>query len=207
MPLTRVGYWLPRPEDTPFHGLIWPGTVVDEDWDPEERALIINHLKNSTTHTRWMGYSGCRFCGKLNGTRCFTDGKYIFPEGYAHYLEEHGVKPPAEFIEHVRNFPPEVLAELILHRKTNEELWATWEDRIKNHTGCPVKGTGCSDDDRDTPYCLVRWESGSSSGGPRCQHHRDTYWGLLKEEDNRHKAALRQLGEQFDLDFTGIYRF
>ena len=26
----------------------------------------------------------------------------VWPEGFAHYLEQHDVKPPAEFLEHVR---------------------------------------------------------------------------------------------------------
>ena len=30
-----------------------------------------------------------------------SDGHYVWPFGFAHYVEAHGVKPPQEFIDHV----------------------------------------------------------------------------------------------------------
>jgi hypothetical protein len=35
------------------------------------------------------------------GSHDLTDGVFVWPEGYAHYIEKHDVKPPREFIEHV----------------------------------------------------------------------------------------------------------
>jgi len=48
----------------------------------------------------YMGYSTCRICGKDNGTADFSDGFYVWPEGFAHYLSEHKVRPPATFVLH-----------------------------------------------------------------------------------------------------------
>lgn len=34
------------------------------------------------------------------GTTCSSDGTFVWPEGFAHYLEEHAVRPPQEFVQH-----------------------------------------------------------------------------------------------------------
>ena len=38
-----------------------------------------------------------------NGSLELTDGTYVWPEGLAHYVEQHGVKLPGEFLEHARH--------------------------------------------------------------------------------------------------------
>lgn len=35
------------------------------------------------------------------GCSTFTDGVYIWPEGYAHYLGTHRVRPPVSFVQHI----------------------------------------------------------------------------------------------------------
>jgi hypothetical protein len=35
------------------------------------------------------------------GNKEFTDWAYYWPEGFVHYIEEHNVKPPKEFVDHV----------------------------------------------------------------------------------------------------------
>ncbi len=35
------------------------------------------------------------------GSMCLTDGTYGWPQGFAHYVEAHGVRPPEEFVRHV----------------------------------------------------------------------------------------------------------
>lgn len=75
----------------------------DEAWKtekPDEYAAVLTYLKNPEHTEAWRGYSSCRVCGfRPNGHRDFFKGTFIYPEGYAHYVEEHGVKPPAEMIE------------------------------------------------------------------------------------------------------------
>jgi hypothetical protein len=48
------------------------------------------------------GLSPCRLCGQLNGSAEYTDGTYVWPEGLAHYVMEHDVRLPDEFVSHVR---------------------------------------------------------------------------------------------------------
>jgi hypothetical protein len=49
-----------------------------------------------------MGRSKCRLCGKPNGSGEFTDGTYAWPEGLAHYVYDHSVRLPQEFMDHAR---------------------------------------------------------------------------------------------------------
>ena len=96
--MKSVGFWKTySSDDRPD-----PHTLVDAEWDPEERRKVIEYLKSGQFKTAWMGYSWCRFCRCNNGDSDLTDGVWVWPEGFAHYLEEHGVKPPEDFLEHVR---------------------------------------------------------------------------------------------------------
>ena len=38
---------------------------------------------------------------KAMGCCSQTDGTYVWPEGYHHYVTKHGVKPPEHFLRHV----------------------------------------------------------------------------------------------------------
>jgi hypothetical protein len=100
--LRYIGYWYRVKGD----GRADPADYIDEGWDEGERELVASYVSDGELMTlaSWRGYSWCRFkCGKgVEGTRCLTDGKYAWPEGFAHYIREHSVRPPAEFIEHVK---------------------------------------------------------------------------------------------------------
>ena len=84
-----------------------PRDCVDTHWRDTamgrvEFASVLAHLRSGRTHEAFYGYSWCRICHRNdNGTKDLTDGTYVWPEGYAHYIEAHGVKPPQDFIEHV----------------------------------------------------------------------------------------------------------
>jgi len=79
-----------------------PVDLVDLSWDPRERELVAQYLDRGKTFESYAGYSQCRMCSKWNnGSKDLTDGVYIWPEGFSHYLREHGVRPPATFEHHV----------------------------------------------------------------------------------------------------------
>lgn len=52
----------------------------------------------------YKGSSHCRICKICNGSKEFKLGKYTWPEGYIHYIEEHKVKPPQDFIDFINRF-------------------------------------------------------------------------------------------------------
>jgi len=83
-------------------GLPIPSDYVDQNWDYKERLAVMDHLESGKEYEAWKGYSSCRFgCIHDNGSVDFTDGTYVWPEGFVHYIQVHGVKPPQEFIDHV----------------------------------------------------------------------------------------------------------
>ena len=104
-PLIPVGYWC-DPDDPKEANLPDPRHSVDPHWDPTERDAVAQYLRQGAEHTAYKGTSWCRFnCGFSEwsmGSRDLTDGVYVWPEGLPHYLEKHQVKPPEEFLAHVR---------------------------------------------------------------------------------------------------------
>jgi len=71
---------------------------IDESWKgSEEYEKVLVYLENSYPDKRYKGISTCRFkaCGARLGScdMVTSDEKWVFPEGYEHYLIEHGVKP------------------------------------------------------------------------------------------------------------------
>lgn len=95
--LTLIGYW--RGSDPHDH---WPDPedFVDPGWDVDERRIVTRYLQSGLIAKSFMGYSSCRFCGRNNGNLELSDGEFIWPEGLAHYVDEHDVRLPAEFVAH-----------------------------------------------------------------------------------------------------------
>ena len=98
-----------------------PHQWVDESWDEEIRGIVANYVRYTEMASihrgwkqpegpgavrvlhRWRGGSWCRFeCGERHmGSVCLTDGVYAWPQGFVHYIEEHHVRPPEVFVDHV----------------------------------------------------------------------------------------------------------
>lgn len=95
----KIGFWN-TPRNT-YPELPMPEDYVDDSWDETERAKVVEYLSTAKICKRYRGMSRCRVCGKYNGSTERSDGKYLWPDGYAHYIFEHGVKPPEDFIEWV----------------------------------------------------------------------------------------------------------
>ncbi|XAM01063.1 hypothetical protein OT109_06675 [Phycisphaeraceae bacterium D3-23] len=99
--LKSVGYWWSENEPELPH----PKQFVDLQWSETERAKVVRYLSDSYSMPYiLMGPSWCRFeCG-VNDMGCLdlTDGTWIYPEGFAHYVDKHSVKPTEEFLNHLR---------------------------------------------------------------------------------------------------------
>lgn len=89
---TYVGYW-PYGDE----GVVEVSRQMGQMSQLEQEA-VGRLLNNPTATTQWRGSSGCRVCGVRNGSRCFSHGEFVWPEGYWHYVLEHGVRPPQEMI-------------------------------------------------------------------------------------------------------------
>ena len=101
--LKRGGFWKSDTEPS-FPD---PQALVDAAWDSAERERVLSYLEASYyTPIFQGGPSWCRFgCSPRPadiGTQDLTDGTWVFPEGFVHYVRSHDLKPPAEFLDHVR---------------------------------------------------------------------------------------------------------
>lgn len=97
-PLRLIGYW--RNDEHPEYPD--PADLVDESWGRDERFETWWYLLGGTYGTAYMGKSICRICGELNGSGEYSDGTYEWPEGLAHYVQDHAVRLPEEFVAHAR---------------------------------------------------------------------------------------------------------
>lgn len=121
--LKALGYW----RDT-RHGeeyrvpVLCPvGEVADLDWNhltveqvllPHPQILVgppgsagdpqqvAEYLRQGRRFSSSEGFSYCRFgCGNdCNGCMDLTDGEWVWPEGLAHYVEQHAVRLPDAFV-------------------------------------------------------------------------------------------------------------
>ncbi|KAF0756301.1 hypothetical protein AaE_004691 [Aphanomyces astaci] len=86
-----------------------PQSLQDKAWydrRADMAAKVIWYVRHAGfVESYEMGYSFCRIdsscSSKALGACTMTDGMYCWPEGYVHYLEQHHVVPPADFVEHV----------------------------------------------------------------------------------------------------------
>lgn len=116
--LILLGYWSTGPDSR------WPRpeAFVDPEWDADERELIVEFLRRGLVARTYMGYSPCRMCGVANGAIELSDGVYVWPDGLAHYVSDHKVKPPQEFIDHALS-----VLDALEQADRNEEWWASTE--------------------------------------------------------------------------------
>lgn len=95
----RVGFWYSKREPE------LPKPIVDY-YSPKLKAKVLDYLKGGRVFAGYRGFSCCRVCDlNTNGSKDLTDDKYIWPEGLAHYIEEHDTQLPDEFIEHILGYP------------------------------------------------------------------------------------------------------
>ena len=78
----------------------YTGNMVHGD---ELKNIVIDYLDSFDKINHFRGYSGCRVCHCHNGSAERTDGKYLWPEGYSHYIKEHDVIVPLEIIKRAWN--------------------------------------------------------------------------------------------------------
>ena len=96
MKLHGVGFWFnelapslyPRPQ------------ALVGTWRAADRRLVLAHLRGGLVFETYRARSFCRFrCGERRmGHRDLTDGRHVWPEGLAHYVEQHDVQLPDWFV-------------------------------------------------------------------------------------------------------------
>jgi hypothetical protein len=80
----------------------------------------------------YRGFHTCEFCGQAHGIGNFgvPDGDLLFvaPEMVVHYIEEHGYRPPAEFVAAVLRSP---LPDREEYQIITEPFWHLHRDAVQ----------------------------------------------------------------------------
>jgi hypothetical protein len=103
-PVKAVGYWRSVPADLDPSNDRFPDPrrLVQPTWQAPERPRLASYLRQGRVYARWRGISSCRFRCAVEpgaiGSRCLTDGEWVWPEGLVHYVEAHDVCLPEEFV-------------------------------------------------------------------------------------------------------------
>ena len=114
--LIAIGFWFSKWEPHFPH----PQTLVGEAGE-KEKQMVANYLDAGLTFISYLGFSGCRFdCGAPEsemGTSDYTDGVWVWPEGLSHYIRNHDIILPIEFIEHAEKnnwvIPPDTTVPVV----------------------------------------------------------------------------------------------
>lgn len=97
--LIPIGYW--NNKRSSENRFIWPQELVQKDIT-DDMASLASYLSKGSEAIHWMGYSSCRICGLTLGVSCLTDGVYIWPEKLEHYILEHKISLPIDFLQHAQ---------------------------------------------------------------------------------------------------------
>lgn len=103
----HIGYWASDKDplrdtyETKRIMLPWPEDFVDPEWRGHEKNMVIAHLRNAPDIEGYFGFATCRLCGIKCGATDKSDGTFVWPSGLAHYVEEHGLRPPPDFVHHI----------------------------------------------------------------------------------------------------------
>ena len=141
--LKAVGYWnrdgwrssQPVPEGLLAFtaGFPHPPSLLEALGAATADGRVLRYLRSGHTHTSFLGVSYCRFgCEWVEGSRCITDGTWVWPEGLVHYVEVHNVPLPDEFLKRMRRNlwkVPFWAAALAATRHWDSTFWVEWTDR------------------------------------------------------------------------------
>jgi len=124
-----IGYWITSLRDQVYY----PPQEFVLNSPPEWQALVANYLDNGEVFEVYRGSPWCRFsCGYSNsnmGYRDLSDGYFVWPDNLSHYVRDHNVQLPQDFIQHVQSGTPPI----------PKESWALdrdvtyWQDWCRTH--------------------------------------------------------------------------
>jgi len=121
-----IGYWNDSSDNYPQYPIpVSKGTLDSSDYKFHNE--IADYLDSGDRVNQYRGISVCRFDGHGNGTAERCDDKYVWPDGLSHYVRDHHVVLPDEFIEHIiaNNFDvPQSDHESIIEK--DETFWLSW---------------------------------------------------------------------------------
>ena len=121
-PMRLIGYWIDGLQDNDY----LPPQEFVRPYGNLDREALADYLDHGDIFASYRGTSWCRFfCSHKMGWREFSDGCWVWPEDLGHYVRQHGVALPEEFVGHVRMGKPRV-PEHLWNRRVDEIFWKNW---------------------------------------------------------------------------------
>ena len=97
--MEKIGFWKVK---------IGVKKYINSNWfNSNEFRACLEYLQTGRSKNRYKGWAKCRICGVRLGTKDMVtrDNKWLFPEGYEHYLIKHQIKPnKTQFIRDAVNW-------------------------------------------------------------------------------------------------------
>lgn len=142
MNLLMIGYW-----NSPEQLGEWIDPRGLSETGCNNKELVVNYLSSGKFCGGELGYSWCRYCcstpAEEMGAAILTDGAWAWPEGLAHYVLEHNLRLPDEFLEHVgRNgftVPEDLLETDLVSATLDFDYWERWCAQMKSAPGYSAK--------------------------------------------------------------------
>ncbi len=135
--LRAIGYWIGYLEDDKRPA---PQELVGA-MAPAQRERLANYLAAGMLHEMYLGPSWCRFgCGidsAQMGRHALSDDTWVWPEGLSHYVRDHSVMLPEEFVQHAlsksdpgvpgwRDDPNWYFSRLTKNLQVDHSYWEAW---------------------------------------------------------------------------------
>jgi hypothetical protein len=90
-----IGYWIRSLLDSEYP----PPQELVSVYGVADKSAIAEYLDSGREFADYRGVSWCRFgCDFPMGSRELTDGQWLWPEGLSHYVRDHDVRLPDEFV-------------------------------------------------------------------------------------------------------------
>ena len=132
--LTLIGYWS---DDTKKARFIHPAKLAGFGWEPENKRAMLAYLRKGVRIRAFLGYSWCRITGKSGdympemGSAEFSDGRFVWPEALAYYLENFDIELPLDFLNHAADSlfqidHEQISADKLGCMKVDSIFWETW---------------------------------------------------------------------------------
>ncbi len=122
-----IGQWIDLLRDTRYP----PPQELVGDYDLAVQQSVADYLDHGHVYARYRGLIGCLFyCGHTEGHVERTDGHWVWPCNLSHYVRDHSVLVPEDFINHASSW--RVLPdfdETWQHAKPDHNYWLQWCQR------------------------------------------------------------------------------
>src|SRR5579864_6644717 len=118
-----IGYWIRSVRNTDY----LPPQEFVGGIPPATRDQVARYPDSGPEFAAYRGVSWCRFfCDHSMGHRELSDGRWIWPEGLSHYVRNHGVRLPYEFLKHAELNQMPIPKEEWDPGAPDEEFWKDW---------------------------------------------------------------------------------